>query len=71
MRETMKTTPILDMSDYNNKYLAGLLDYSHFTENGSTELLIRNRASPDQKKWVKFIFSTARTLDWALGPLVL
>lgn len=71
MREMMKTTPILDMSNYNNKYLAGLLDYSHFTQNGSTEVLIRNRSSPDQKKWVKFIFSTARTLDWALWPLVL
>lgn len=71
MRETMKTEPILDLSNYDDKYLAGLLNYSHFTENGSTEVLIRNRASPDQKKWVKFIFSTARTLDWALGPLVL
>lgn len=71
MRETMKTTPTLDLSKYDDKYLTGLLDYSHFTENGSTEILIRNRASPDQKKWVKFIFSTTRTLDWALGPLVL
>ncbi len=71
MRETMKTTPILDLSKYDDKYLVGLLDYSHFTENGSTEILIRNRASENQKKWVKFIFSTARTLDWALGPLVL
>lgn len=70
MRETMKTAPILDMSDYNDKYLAGLLYYSHFTENGATEVLIRNRTG-DVKKWVKFIFSTARTLDWALGPLVL
>lgn len=71
MRETMKTEPILDLSDYNDTYLAGLLDYSHFTQNGATEVLIRNRVSPDQKKWVKFTFSTARTLDWALGPLVL
>ena len=43
MRETMKTEPILDLSDYNDTYLAGLLDYSHFTENGATEVLIRNR----------------------------
>lgn len=71
MRETMKTEPFLDLSDYNDTYLAWLLDYSHFTENGATEILIRNRASEDPKKWVKFIFSTARTLDWALGPLVL
>lgn len=71
MRETMKSEPILDLSDYNNQYLAGLLDYSHFTENGATEILIRNRASTQQNKWVKFTLSTARTLDWALGPLVL
>jgi len=66
MRNAMKTEPILDLSDYNNQYLTGLLDYSHFTQNGSTEVLIRNRVSPDQKKWVKFIFSSSRTLDWAL-----
>lgn len=71
MRETMKTQPVLDLSDYNDTYLVGLLDYSHFTQNGATEVLIRNRASPDQKRWVKFIFSTARTLEWALWPLVL
>lgn len=71
MRNAMKTEPILDLSDYNNQYLTGLLDYSHFTQNGSTEVLIRNRVSPDQKKWVKFIFSSSRTLDWALWLLVL
>lgn len=70
MRETMKTTPILDLSAYDDKHLAGLLDYSHFVQNGSTEVLIRNNAG-DVTKWVKFIFSTTRTLDWALWPLVL
>ncbi len=71
MRETMKTHPILDLSKYDDKYLVWLLDYSHFIESGSAEILIRNRASADEKKWVKFIFSTARTLDWALWSLVL
>lgn len=70
MRDTMETDPIMDLSDYNNKYLAGLLDYSHFTQNGASEILIRNRTG-DVKKWVKFTFSTSRALDWALGPFVL
>ena len=71
MRETMTIEPVLDLSKYDDQYLAGLLDYSHFTARGSAELLIRNRGTEDQKKWVKFIFSNARTLEWALGPLVL
>lgn len=70
MRDTMKTEPLLDFSNYDDKYLAGLLDYSHFIHNGDTEILIRNR-SGDQKKWVKFTFSSTRALDWALWPLVL
>jgi len=65
MRDTMKTEPVLDLSEYNNQYLAGLLDYSHFTENGTAEVLIRNNDG-DVTKWVKFIFSSSRTLDWAL-----
>ena len=70
MRDTMKTEPVLDLSQYDNKYLAGLLDYSHFIQNGASEILIRNRTG-DVKKWVKFTFSTSRALEWALGPLVL
>ncbi len=70
MRDTMKTDPILDLSQYDNKYLAGLLDYSHFTQNGASDILIRNRTG-DVKKWVKLVFSSSRGLDWALGPLVL
>lgn len=70
MRDTMKTDPILDLSQYDNKYLAGLLDYSYFTQNGASDILIRNRTG-DVKKWVKFTFSTSRALEWALGPLVL
>ena len=70
MRDTMKTDPILDLSQYDNKYLAGLLDYSHFTQKGASEILVRNRTG-DVKKWVKFIFSSSRTLEWALSPLVL
>lgn len=70
MRDTMKTDPILDLSNYDNKYLAGLLDYTHFTGQGASQVLIRNR-SGDIKKWAKFTFSTSRALEWALGPLVL
>lgn len=70
MRDTMKTEPVLDLSNYDDKHLAGLLDYSHFTQNGASEILIRNRTG-DVKKWVKFTFSTSRALEWALGPLVL
>lgn len=70
MRDTMKTNPILDLSQYDNQYLAGLLDYSHFTQKGASEILVRNRTG-DVKKWVKFTFSASRTLEWALGPLVL
>lgn len=71
MRDTMKTEPFLDFSNYDDKYLAGLLDYSHFIQNGDTEILIRNHASPEPNKWVKFTFSSSRALDWALWPLVL
>lgn len=70
MRDTMKTEPVLDLSNYDDKHLAGLLDYSHFTQNGASEILTRNRTG-DVKKWVKFTFSTSRALEWALGPLVL
>lgn len=70
MRDTMKTDPILDLSSYDNKYLVWLLDFTHFTGQGASQILIRNR-SGDIKKWVKFTFSTSRTLEWALGPLVL
>lgn len=70
MRETMTTEPVLDFNKYNDKYLAGLLEYTHFTQLGASEVLIRNR-SGDPKKWVKFIFSNSRTLEWALWPLVL
>jgi hypothetical protein len=70
MRDSMETEPSLDLSKYDDQYLAGLLNYEYFTELGASEVLIRNRAG-DVKKWVKFTFSTARTLEWALGPLVL
>ncbi len=70
MRDSMETEPLLDLSKYDDQYLAGLLNYEYFTELGASEVLIRNRAG-DVKKWVKFTFSTARTLEWALGPLVL
>lgn len=70
MRDTMKTDPILDLSNYDNKHLAWLLDFTHFTEQWASEVLIRNRTG-DIKKWAKFTFSTSRALEWALGPLVL
>jgi len=70
MRETMTTEPVLDMSNYDEPNLAGLLNYTHFIKLWSYEMLIRNRTG-DSTKWVKFIFSNARTLEWALWPLVL
>lgn len=70
MRETMSTEPILDMSNYDEPNLAGLLSYTHFIKLWSYEMLIRNRTG-DSTKWVKFTFSTARSLDWALWPAVL
>lgn len=70
MRETMKSQPLADFSNFDDPNLAGLLDYSHFIEIGAKEILIRNRAW-DGKKWVKFTFSTSKVLDWALWPAVL
>lgn len=70
MRDTMETSPLLDLSQYDDQYLAGLLNYKHFTELGASEILIRNRTG-DVKKWVKFTFSAYRALEWALGSLVL
>ena len=65
MRDTSEIRPPDILSKYDDPNLAGLLDYHHFTELGSKEILIRNRTG-DEKKWVKFTFSTARALDWAL-----
>jgi len=70
MRETMSTDPVLDMSNYDDPNLAWLLQYDTFIDAGSKEILIRNRVW-DEKKWVKFTFSTARALNWALWPAVL
>ncbi len=70
MRDSMETEPSLDLSKYDDQYLAGLLNYKHFIELGASEILIRNRTG-DVKKWIKFVFSTSRALEWALGPLVL
>lgn len=70
MRETMTTEPILDLSNYDDPNLAGLLDFNHFITGGSKEILIRNRTG-DVKKWVKFTFSTSRALNWGLWPAVL
>ncbi len=70
MRDTMEADPLLDLSKYDDQYLAGLIDFKNFTEHDASEMLIRNRTG-DAKKWVKFVFSTPRALEWALGPLVL
>lgn len=64
MRDAIKET-IFNLSNYDDQYLAGLLPFKHFTAIGAKEVLIRNR-SGDQKKWVKFTFSTSRALEWAL-----
>lgn len=70
MRDTLETAPIFDLSNYTDPNLVGLLNYRHFITGGSKEILIRNRTG-DEKKWVKFTFSTSRTLEWALWPAVL
>jgi hypothetical protein len=70
MREALATTPIADLSMYDDPNLVGLLDFKHFTELGAKQVLIRNRAG-DVKKWVRFTFSTSRALEWALGPAIL
>jgi hypothetical protein len=70
MREALATTPLDDISAYDDPNLAGLLDFKHFTELGAKQVLIRNRAG-DVKKWIRFTFSTSRALKWALGPAVL
>ena len=64
MRDALKET-VFDISNYDDQYLAGLLPFRYFTGLGSKEILIRNH-SGDQKKWVKFTFSTSRALEWAL-----
>ncbi len=65
MRNVLETEPVNDLSHYDDPNLAGLLNYHHFTDLGSKEILIRNRTG-DEKKWVKFTFSTNRALNWAL-----
>lgn len=70
MRDALETAPIPDLSNYIDPNLAGLLNFRHFTAGGSKEILIRNRTG-DEKKWVKFTFSTSRALEWALWPAVL
>lgn len=70
MRELIQSAPVLDLSNYEDPYLAWLLDYSHFTNLGAKEVLVRNKTG-DPRKWVKFTFSTPRALEWALWPLVL
>ena len=65
MRDALESQPLDTLSKYDEPNLAGLLNYHHFTELGSREILIRNRTG-DEKKWVKFSFSTSRALDWAL-----
>lgn len=70
MRDALESQPLDTLSKYDEPNLAGLLNYHYFTELGSREILIRNRAG-DEKKWVKFSFSTPHVLDWALWPLVL
>lgn len=70
MRDVMVSEPILDLSNYNDPHLAGLLDYKHFIQLWSTEMLIRNREWTS-KSWVKFTFSSSRIFDWALSSKVL
>lgn len=70
MRDWLETSPVVEISEYDNPNLAGLLDYKIFTNFGATDILIRNRTG-DPTKWVRFSFSTSESLSWALGKRVL
>ncbi len=70
MRDALEKTPIDNIADYDNPNIAGLLNYKYFTEQGSKEILIRNRTG-DPTKWVRFSFTTSNSLNWALGERVL
>ena len=43
MRDALKTKPVDNLSDYNDSNLSGLINYNHFIDRGSNEILIRNR----------------------------
>ena len=70
MRDSLDTMPMAQLSEYDNPNLAGLLNYTYFTDLGAKEILIRNRTG-DPTKWVKFSFSASSALTWALGERVL
>lgn len=70
MRDSLDISPMAQLSEYDNPNLAGLLNYTYFTDLGAKEILIRNRTG-DPTKWVKFSFSASSALTWALGERVL
>lgn len=70
MRDDLKVWKSVQISEYDNPNLSGLLNYNYFTDAGAKEILIRNRTG-DPTKWVQFSFSSSGTLSWALGDRVL
>lgn len=70
MRDKVAKGTAYDLSSYDDPILAGLLDSTHFTKNGSKEVLIKNRVGT-AGRWVKFTFDTSENLAWALGKDVL
>jgi hypothetical protein len=70
MRDAVKIWPSTQISEYDNPNLSWLVDYTHFTDHWSKEILIRNRTG-DPTKWIQFSFSTPGALSWALWERVL
>ncbi len=70
LRESFESNPIDKIWDYDNPNLVGLINYNHFTSNWSKEILARNRTW-EPTRWIKFTFSSAWALNWALWSRVL
>lgn len=70
MRDSLKKSFRYDLSDYNNIHLAGLLNYLHFTESGSKEILIW-ALDVNTNNWKKVFFSSPEALLWSLGDNIL
>lgn len=69
MRENMEKW-IYNLSNYNDQFLAWLLDTRHFTSNGAKEILAKNRLASSWRA-VRFTFDRSESLAWALGKDIL
>ena len=69
MRDKMQRW-VYTLGDYDNRNLAWLYDTTHFTGNGSKQVLAINRVW-GVGQWVRFTFDTSENLAWALGKDIL